>query len=220
MKTLKTLALATAICSLAMMTTAATADGHMVNEYVTNSSGQVWKNSYGECWRDRFAATSDKKEECGYEPPPPPVVEAPAPVVVEAVVAPAAATVTMIKEEIINISAALLFGFDSAKLSDDAKAVLDERISKYKGKAELTENVQVIGHTDSTGPEAYNQGLSEKRAQSVATYLESNTNITDDRIDAIGKGESEPVASNNSRDGRAQNRRVEIHVKGKIKVEQ
>jgi len=219
MKTLKTLVLATAVSSLVMMTTSAIAGGHMVNEYVTDSSGQVWKNSYGECWRDRFAATSEKKEECGYEPPPPPVVEEPAPVV-EAVVAPAAATVTMIKEEIINISAALLFGFDSAKLSDDAKAVLDERIEKYRGKAELTENVQVIGHTDSTGPEAYNQGLSERRAQSVATYLESNTNITDDQIDAIGKGESEPVASNATRDGRAQNRRVEIHVKGKIKVQQ
>jgi|GEM_PF-708898 len=220
MKTLKTLVLAIAISSLAMLTTTAIAGGHMVNEYVTDSAGQVWKNSYGECWRDRFASTDDKKEECGYEPPPPPpVVEAPAPVI-EAVVAPTAATVTMIKEEIINISAALLFGFDSADLSDDAKAVLDERIEKYKGQAELTENVKVIGHTDSTGPEAYNQGLSERRAKSVATYLESNTNITDDQIDSMGKGESEPVASNATRDGRAQNRRVEIHVKGKVKVEQ
>lgn len=220
MKTLKTLVLASAVSSIAMISSSAIAGGHMVEAYVTNSSGQVWKNSYGECWRDRFASTSDKKEECGYEPPPPPpVVEEPAPVV-EAVVAPAAAAVTMVKEEIINISAALLFGFDSSELSDDAKAVLDDRISKYKGKAELTENVRVIGHTDSTGPEAYNQGLSERRAKSVAEYLETNTNITDDRIDAVGKGESDPVASNATREGRAQNRRVEIHVKGKMKVEQ
>ena len=212
---LKGLALVTTLgVVLSIMSVSAFAEDGMgmVNSYV-KSAGGVVKNSYGECWRSRFEETTEKLEECGYAPPPPPVV-----VKQEIVIAPAAtaATVTTTVFEDIAISAALLFGFDSSDLSDDAKAVIDERVAKFKGKAELTQNVSVIGHTDSTGPEAYNQTLSEKRAQSVASYLEANTNISDDKIDVEGKGESDPAASNATRDGRAANRRVIIHVEGKV----
>ncbi|MFK5984162.1 MAG: OmpA family protein [Pseudomonadota bacterium] len=212
MNKLKSLVLATTLGLAAALSVSVNAED-MVQDYVKNASGQVVKNSYGECWRSRFDDSSDRLEECGYEPP--------APVVVmekEIVIAPeaTAATVTTIVYEDIAISAALLFGFDSDALSDDAKAVLDERIEKFKGKAELTKDVSVIGHTDSTGPEAYNQKLSERRAQSVASYLEQHTNISDDKIDVTGMGESDPAASNATRDGRAANRRVVIHVEGKI----
>ena len=209
---LKDLALATTFgLVLSVMSVSAFAEDDMVNSYV-KSAGGVVKNSYGECWRSRFEDTTEKLEECGYAPPAPVVVEKE---IVIAPAEPAAPEITTVFEEI-AISAALLFGFDSAELSDDAKAVLDERVAKFKGKAELTQNVSVVGHTDSTGPEAYNQKLSEKRAQSVATYLEANTNISDDKIDVEGKGESEPAASNATRDGRAANRRVIIHVEGKV----
>ncbi len=208
----KTIILAAALAAVLSQSSVFAGDG-FVEDYVTSPYGEVYKNSYGECWRSRFDDTTDKLEECGYEKP------APAPIIVEQeiVAAPTAVTLTTQVAEEINIRAALLFGFDSAVLSDDAKAVLDERIAKFKGRGELTSNVVVIGHTDSTGPEAYNQILSEKRAKAVAAYLEQNTNIIDDQIDAIGKGESEPSASNDTREGRALNRRVVIILNGKVK---
>lgn len=69
--------------------------------------------------------------------------------------------------------------------------------------------VAVSGHTDSTGSAATNQALSQKRAQSVATYLQSQKVIAD-RIEVIGLGESQPIADNSTAAGREQNRRVEI----------
>ena len=205
----KKLVLALALSATLLQTSIFANDG-FVKDYVASPYGEVYKNSYGECWRSRFDDTIDKREECGYEKPKTLMVEQ------ELVVAPTAATLTTTVSEQINIRAALLFAFDSAVLSDDAKAVLEERIAKYKGKGELTSNVSVIGHTDSTGSEAYNQKLSEMRAQAVAHYLEQNTYIIDTQIDAIGKGESDPEASNDTQAGRELNRRVVIILDGHI----
>lgn len=69
--------------------------------------------------------------------------------------------------------------------------------------------VTVVGHTDSVGDAAYNQGLSEQRAQSVANYLRSQS-VASQRFSVMGYGEQHPVASNSTEQGRAQNRRVEI----------
>ncbi|MBV8784522.1 MAG: OmpA family protein [Gammaproteobacteria bacterium] len=71
--------------------------------------------------------------------------------------------------------------------------------------------IEVAGHTDSRGSAAYNQALSERRAQSVASYLESR-GVRQQRIMVVGDGENHPVASNDTEAGRAQNRRVEITV--------
>jgi len=71
--------------------------------------------------------------------------------------------------------------------------------------------IDINGHTDSTGNAAYNQGLSERRAMSVATYL-GGQGIDQRRVSALGYGMSQPVASNATPDGRAQNRRVEIQI--------
>ena len=71
--------------------------------------------------------------------------------------------------------------------------------------------VEVAGHTDSTGSEQYNQALSEKRADSVAAYLQSRP-VRGDRLVTVGAGENRPVASNDTPDGRAANRRVEITI--------
>ncbi len=71
--------------------------------------------------------------------------------------------------------------------------------------------IDVLGHTDSTGSDAYNQALSERRAQSVASYL-SARGVAQARIGIRGYGEAQPIASNETEAGRAQNRRVEIKV--------
>lgn len=71
--------------------------------------------------------------------------------------------------------------------------------------------IDINGHTDSTGSQAYNQGLSERRAMSVAGYLNSQ-GIDPRRVSAVGFGPNQPIASNATPDGRAQNRRVEIQI--------
>ena len=76
-------------------------------------------------------------------------------------------------------------------------------------KVFLCKAITVIGHTDSVGDEAYNQGLSEQRAQSVASYLRSQ-GVVGQRFNVMGYGEQSPIASNSTKEGRAQNRRVEI----------
>jgi len=75
------------------------------------------------------------------------------------------------------------------------------------GKTSLT----VAGHTDDVGTAQYNQGLSERRAHAVAQYLESKK-VNPVRLALVGKGESQPIASNSTEGGRAENRRVEIYV--------
>jgi outer membrane protein OmpA-like peptidoglycan-associated protein len=69
--------------------------------------------------------------------------------------------------------------------------------------------VEVAGHTDSTGSDSYNQTLSERRANSVAQYLQSH-GIRSERVLTLGMGESRPIADNGTADGRQANRRVEI----------
>lgn len=99
------------------------------------------------------------------------------------------------------------FEFDSAKLTADSTATLDEAVKILKRHSDL--KVEVAGHTDSQGSEQYNQGLSERRAQAVADYLIAHganaANIT-----VKGYGESQPVADNNTIEGHAANRRVEL----------
>lgn len=99
------------------------------------------------------------------------------------------------------------FGFDSAALSPEAQAVLDEQavIMEKDSKVQLV----ITGYTDSTGPEEYNQGLSERRADAAKEYLVSK-GVAADRLKAIGYGETRPIAPNDTTEGRAQNRRIEL----------
>ncbi|MBF0265613.1 MAG: OmpA family protein [Gammaproteobacteria bacterium] len=112
------------------------------------------------------------------------------------------------KSFIPNIGA--LFDLNSAKLTAQAKSMIDAELDKVEEGSELTANVKIVGHTDSMGTASYNQGLSERRAKSVAQYLQSHAKITDKDIETSGKGESMPVADNNTLEGRAKNRRIEI----------
>jgi len=89
------------------------------------------------------------------------------------------------------------------------RARLEEVLAVIRDHSSL--RLGVVGHTDSTGPADYNQGLSERRAQSVVDYLVSR-GIDRDQLVASGKGETSPVATNETDDGRARNRRVEMVV--------
>ncbi|MEQ6917562.1 OmpA family protein [Halomonas aquatica] len=99
------------------------------------------------------------------------------------------------------------FEFDSATLTMGAENILDGVAEKLLANKNV--RVRIEGHTDSMGSDAYNQQLSQERADSVATYL-AGEGVSADRMRTIGYGESQPVASNETDAGRAQNRRVEL----------
>jgi OOP family OmpA-OmpF porin len=102
------------------------------------------------------------------------------------------------------------FDFDSAELKPDMKVALDDVAARVNASAG-DEFLTIIGHTDSVGRDAYNQGLSERRAQAVANYLASK-GINAGKMTTSGKGESMPVADNGTAEGRSRNRRVDITV--------
>lgn len=102
------------------------------------------------------------------------------------------------------------FKFDSAQLTQQAQFRLNSVGAALGAAPDVT--FSIAGHTDSVGSNAYNQKLSEQRAQSVETYLEGQ-GIDDRRVTSVtGYGESRPVATNDTAAGRAQNRRVELNV--------
>ncbi len=103
------------------------------------------------------------------------------------------------------------FDFDKAVLKPEGKAKLDDLVGKVKGIN--LEVIIAVGHTDSVGADAYNQKLSVRRAEAVKAYLVSK-GIESNRIYTEGKGLTQPVADNKTREGRAKNRRVEVEVVG------
>ena len=118
--------------------------------------------------------------------------------------------------EIVMPSTAM-FAFDSAELTDQGK----ETIAAYRTTLmpELAEAYAaiIIGHTDSTGDAKYNQGLSQRRAEAVRDYLVA-TGAPAEKLRVVGRGESEPIASNDTEEGRAENRRVEVVVIGEMRA--
>ena len=102
-----------------------------------------------------------------------------------------------------------LFDFDKSELKPEGKKALDELIGKIKS-VDLQFAI-AVGHTDSVGSEAYNLALSTRRAESVKSYMVSQ-GLPANKITTVGKGESQPVASNDTAQGRAKNRRVDIEV--------
>ena len=196
--------------AMGIISASATAEGDgFVEDYVTNPYGEVWKNSYGECWRDRFADTDVKLEECGYEKKMG---------VAEVIVTDGVKEVVMTENppacpDVIVLKN-LHFKFDSTAVSELDKeklaAARDFIRAEVPEGCNRTETVLVTGHTDSTGPAAYNDGLSLRRAEAVVTYLKSIG--VEATLVAEGKGESDPVADNSTKEGRADNRRVVIDV--------
>ena len=176
-------------------------EGGVANEsYVGDSAGKNVMDSSGDCVRTSSWKVEDMTVECGAEPPAPEVVEAPP---------PPPPPVVMYEKTTMSTSA--LFDFDSDVLKEEGKVALQALGDDIKSKSGKVVDIDIIGHTDSTGPEDYNQGLSERRAQAVADYIIAE-GIDATIIDVSGEGESNPIASNDTREGRAENRRVDVNV--------
>lgn len=137
------------------------------------------------------------------EPAAPAAPEAPAPT-------PAPAAPSSVRQSVV-IQADALFDFDKSVVRPDGKKAIDEALGKLNGVD--IEMVIATGHTDSIGTERYNQKLSERRAAAVKAYLVSK-GIPASKITTIGKGETQPVATNKTAAGRQKNRRVDIEFRG------
>ncbi len=110
--------------------------------------------------------------------------------------------VTM-KENMVN------FGFDSSNLTGIAQTNLDKLAQILKNNPDT--NINIYGYTDSKGADSYNLSLSDRRAAAVKSYL-SSKGISNSRMNTMGMGEADPIASNSTDEGRAQNRRVEFAI--------
>jgi outer membrane protein OmpA-like peptidoglycan-associated protein len=103
------------------------------------------------------------------------------------------------------------FPVNHSEVSDEAKALIDDAVGQLKAENKGV-YFEIEGHTDATGPDDYNMKLGEERAIAVRNYLHDQHGIALNRMQAISYGKTKPVADNNTKDGRAQNRRVVIKV--------
>jgi len=170
--------------------------------YVVDSWNRIVRDSSNRCVRsiDWTKETAIAKCE-GWEEPKPVVKPAPAPKPAPVVKAP---------EPMKMAAPAKFIGHFDFDLTDVKEVAELDTFAAYLNE-EASAKVAITGHTDSTGPAAYNQTLSEKRAQDVADYL-AGKGISADRMMVSGKGESMPVADNGTKSGRADNRRVEVEI--------
>ncbi|NND92721.1 MAG: OmpA family protein [Granulosicoccus sp.] len=174
-----------------------------------NSGGNALKTGLGDCVKIGLYSDEQQVDACaGIEPTPEVAEVEPAP---EAAPAP-----EPVKKEPIVTTATLggeaLFDNNSAELTAASEQALADLVSQLEKFQEIS-SIEVVGHTDSTGEADYNQGLSERRAASVEAFL--NAAYPNVQITSSGMGETSPVATNSTREGRQLNRRVEVQVTAK-----
>ncbi|HWT71103.1 MAG TPA: OmpA family protein [Oxalicibacterium sp.] len=170
--------------------------------YLQDGRGVIARNATGLCWRTGYWTPADSVPGCD---------GALTPVAAASPAAPAAAPAAAPTSEKVTFAADAFFDFDKAVLKPDGKAKLNDLVSKLQDLN--LEVVIAVGHTDSIGSDSYNQKLSVRRAEAVKSYLVSK-GVESNRVYTEGKGEKQPVATNKTAAGRAQNRRVEIEVVG------
>jgi len=170
------------------------------------AGGLVIKTGLGECLQTGTLSEDNVINACaGIED----VAEVEEEVETKVAEAPAAPAQQISKIDTRQFSEQTLFDTDSAALNASGQAVINSMfaaLAEYKG---IT-GISVSGHTDSRGSDEYNMALSERRAQTVADEISAK--YPDANIDVQGMGESAPVASNDTAEGRQLNRRVEIEV--------
>jgi OOP family OmpA-OmpF porin len=206
------LALGAQACAFTLVVAGGTGPA-VAGEGYAVSSGSVIVNSYGECWRTSYWKEEDAIEQCD-----PDLVRTPEPVAASEpepapAAAMAAAAAPRAKRVSVELDAATTFAFDSAALSEagqDEVRKIAEQIRRYE--ADIS-SVTVAGHTDSTGEDAYNEQLSARRAEAVKKLLVSE-GVDPEKVKTVGFGESKPIASNATREGRAENRRIDLTVEG------
>jgi len=188
---------------------------------VTDASGNCWTTSD---WSPALATSPCHAVARAQAAPPPPPVAQPAPA--PAPLAPIVQAPPPVIQRI-NLSTDVLFEFNKAELRPGAHQKLDEVAQTLKG-AEV-DRVVVIGHADRIASEQYNQDLSERRAAAVKEYLSTKGGVSQERVQAEGRGESEPVAQcgkmgpENAKNAKLvsclqPDRRVEIEVLGHRQV--
>ena len=182
-----------------------------VTPNATDSQGLPVRDGQGACVQssgiehpDCVAKKAEPAKPAAPAAPPAPVVPPPA-------AQPAAPAAPSSVKQSITIQAEALFDFDKSVLKPAGKKSIDDAVAKMQ-RVDV-EMVIATGHTDSIGTDAYNQRLSERRATSVKEYMVSK-GIPSAKITTLGKGETQPVATNKTKEGRAKNRRVDIEFKG------
>lgn len=199
-------------------------DDLTVDGYVKSSSGEAVQSSSGDCVRTTYLDSQELLEDCGYKR----IVKEGVQVENQPIGAAVAVLqeTTIVKDDVVLAAKQevvaeqfiqnLQFEFNSADLTAADKGELDAVNAQIEAfRPLLRQNVahmNVIGHTDSTGPEAYNQKLSERRAQAVAEYFAGEGQVPRETMRVSGKGEIEPIADNSTEAGRDQNRRVVIEI--------
>jgi len=173
----------------------------VVEPVVTDADGDGVPDGKDQC-PDTPAGTTVDENGCAVPPPPPPCKE---PVVGERVSLKGCGTGDVI------VLRGVTFEYDQVRLTANAKVILDNVAEELHTYPDIT--IALSGHTDSRGSDQYNQRLSEGRAQAVLDYLKSK-GIAVDRMIADGMGEGQPVADNDTDEGRELNRRVELRVTG------
>jgi OOP family OmpA-OmpF porin len=199
-------------CALALAAGSAFAN---VTPNVQDSSGAAVKDGSGAC----VVSSGQVLPECAGvkaapaapKPASPASPASPAAPTTPAAPAAAAKPAPASVRQAVVIQADALFDFDKSVIRPDGKKSIDDALAKLGG-VDL-EMVIATGHTDSVGTDAYNQKLSERRAAAVKDYLVSK-GIPSAKVTTIGKGESQPVATNKTAEGRQKNRRVDIEFKG------
>lgn len=178
------------------------------NAYVIDSDGNIVRDNYGYCVRTINWTKDTAINKCeGWEEPKPVVVAKPMPKPVVVKKPEPKPEVKIV--EAVPVAFRGFFDTNKAELKQEAFSPLNNYADYLNRNTD--KQVKVVGHTDSTGSERYNQKLSEKRANAVKSYLEGK-GIQADRIATQGAGELQPLASNKTKEGRAQNRRVEIEI--------
>lgn len=200
---MKTSAKIGALLAAVLVATAGASMAAPVNPYVTSSTGNVVQDPYGLCWRTGFwtPALAEKAGPnglgctCDKD-----LLSAGACQQAVKAAAPAAAP----KASKVTLSADTLFAFDRAVLTKDGKAMLDDLVNRMAG-IDL-EVVLTTGYADRIGKPAYNQKLSERRAEAVKTYLVSK-GVDADRVQTEGRGTADPVVNcpNPSKKGEVKN---------------
>lgn len=184
-----------------------------------SSAGSALKDSSGKCVKSSGGNQFDGCGPAKVKPPKvdPPKVVTPPPAVV---IPPPAPVPPRPVVQVLNLNEASgsNFATDSSDLSDKARSTLDGFSNKVRASNVTPSAITIIGHTDSRGSQKYNQALSERRAESVASYLAAK-GMNSGAMNVSGQGETQPVADNATKAGRAENRRVNIHVRGQRKVQ-
>lgn len=220
MKTTRTILNALAMASLTLAGIAS-ADEITKEGYMTDSSGNVVKSGYGQCWHTGYWTPAMAIEECDPDqarknkskvaetrapaaapaPAPAPVpvaapAPAPAPAETRAPVAEPAPVVAREKAVYVSLTlqADTLFDFDKSVIHADGKKELNDKIVNKLKEYSQTGMIMVAGYTDRIGTAAYNQKLSQRRADAVKDYLVSQ-GIASNRIETVAKGESDPLVS-------------------------